>query len=132
MDQLESQWYAAASLLIQAGFLMAAVWSVRAILKTIRTSQQQMGALLKLTLPGANVEDNVKGAVRPTPYLLDGWPEISENSFSSVITNRETEVPRGGVWRGLVGWLQMPMASSEIGSWRRVVRWLQAPASSRP
>ncbi|HEX4920206.1 MAG TPA: hypothetical protein VFV92_05640 [Candidatus Bathyarchaeia archaeon] len=132
MDQLESQWYAAASLLIQAGFLMAAVWSVRAILKTIRASQQQMGALLRLTLSGANVEDNVKGIVRPTPYLLDGWPEIPENPATPVITNKETEVPRRGVWGGLVGWLQMPMASSEIGSWRRVVRWLQAPASSRP
>ena len=130
MNLLESQWYAAGSLLIQAGFLMAAVWSVRAILKTIRASQQQMGALLKLTLSGANAEDNLKAAVRPTPYLLDGWPEIAEYPVSSIIANKETEVPRRGVWGGLVAWLQMPMASSEIGSWRRVVRWLQAPAGS--
>lgn len=130
MDQLESQWYAAGSLLIQVGFLLAALWSVRAILKTIRASQQQMGALLKLTLCGANAEDNVKAAGRPTPYLLEGWPEIPENPVSSVIANKETEVPRRGAWGGLVGWLQMPMASSEIGSWRRMLRWLQAPAGS--
>jgi len=132
MVQLQSQWYAAGSLLIQAGFLIAAVWSVRAILKTIRASQQQMGALLKLTLCGSSAEDNVRAAVRPTPYLLDGWPEIPENPASSVIANRETEVPQRSVWGGLVGWLQMPMASSGIGSWRQVVRWLQAPAGNRP
>jgi len=129
MDQLESQWYAAGSLLIQAGFLMAAVWSVRAILKTIQASQQQVGTLLKLTLSGASAEDNLR-AGRATPHLLDGWPGIAENPASSVIANKETEVPRRVSGGGLVGWLQMPMASSEIGSWRRVVRWLQAPAGS--
>jgi len=130
MEQLGSQWYAAGSLLIQASFLMAAVWSVRAILKAIRASQEQMGALLKLTLSGANAEENLRAAARPTPYLLDGWPEAAQNSMPSGIATKETERRRRSAWAGLADWLQTPMASSEIGSWRRAVRWLQAPASS--
>jgi len=130
MNQVGGQWYAAGSLLIQAGFLMATVWSVRAILMTIRASQEQMGALLKLTLSGANAEENLGAASRPTPYLLDGWPEAAQNSMPSGIANKETERPRRSTWAGLVGWLQTPMATSETGSWRRVVRWLQAPAGS--
>jgi hypothetical protein len=61
MDELANQWYQAGSLLVQAGFLIAGVWSVRAILKNMRASQEQMGALLKLTVSGgASGEESLR------------------------------------------------------------------------
>src|SRR5215470_922561 len=78
MDELANQWYQAGSLFIQAGFLIAAVWSVRAILKSVRASQEQMGALLRLTVGGTHSEQSTRGGVRATPYLLDGWPEATD------------------------------------------------------
>jgi hypothetical protein len=130
MDELANRWYQAGSLLIQAGFLIAAVWSVRAILKNVRASQEQMGALLRLTLGGASLEENARAA-RPTPYLLDGWPEAKHSDSPDPRTGKN-QLERGSrhIWTGLAGWLQQPMASSGINPWRRAVRWLQAPAGS--
>jgi hypothetical protein len=129
VDRLASQWYQAGSLLIQAGFLIAAFWSVRAILKCIRASQEQMGALLRLTLGGEHSEDNARTGVRPTPYLLDGRPETAPASFQTAVENKD-EGGRSTLFPGLIGWLQEPMANSGIGPWRRMLRWLQAPAGS--
>lgn len=128
MDELAKQWYPAGSLLIQAGFLIAAVWSVRSILKSFRASQEQMGALLRLTVGGARSEDNERSAMRQTPYLLDGWPEAA-NALAPHTSTSEKR-PRRGAFTGLIEWLQEPMASSGITPWRRAVRWLQAPAGS--
>jgi hypothetical protein len=128
MDELANQWYQAGSLLVQAGFLIAGVWSVRAILKNMRASQQQMGALLKLTVSGgASGEESLRTTDRPTPYLLDGWPDAAANP---VLVPGQSERPRKSVWSGMATWLQGPMVSSGISPWRRAVRWLQAPAGS--
>jgi len=129
VDELARQWYQAGSLLIQAGFLIAAFWSVRAILKCIRTSQEQMGALLRLTLGGAQSEDNTRTGVRPTPYLSGSWPEAVPASLQTVAENK-AKGAGSTLFAGLIGWLQEPMANSGIGPWRRMLRWLQAPAGS--
>jgi hypothetical protein len=129
VGELAKQWYQAGSLLIQAGFLTAAFWSVRAILKCIRASQEQMDALVRLTLGGAHSEDNARAGVRPTPYLLDSWPETAPASLQTVVENKDKGTG-SSLFAGLIGWLQEPMASSGIGPWRRMLRWLQAPAGS--
>jgi hypothetical protein len=129
MDELGSQWYQAGSLLIQAGFLIAMVWSVRAILKSNRPSQEQMGALLRLTFGGSRLEENVGTGARPTPYLLDGWPLAPSAPVQSSIENKDRDV-RVGVFAGLIEWLQQPMIASGVGPWRRMVQWLQSPAGS--
>jgi hypothetical protein len=130
MHELANQWYQAGSLLVQSGFLIAAVFSVRAILKNMRASQEQMGELLKLTVSGAaNSEENLRAAARPTPYLLDGWPDASPNSVPAV-SIAQSASPRGNMWSGMAGWLQAPMVSSGISPWRKAIRWLQAPAGS--
>src|SRR5580692_5766613 len=49
---LQSNWYALGNLLAQFGFLAAGVWFARKILKTMRASQEQFGALLKLSFTG--------------------------------------------------------------------------------
>jgi hypothetical protein len=119
VDELARQWYQAGSLLIQAGFLIAAFWSVRAILKCIRASQEQMGALLRLTLGGAHSEDNARTGVPATPCLLDSWPETAPASLQTVVENKDKGAG-GTLFAGLIGWLQEPMASSGIGPWRRL------------
>ena len=129
MHELVRQWYQAGSLLVQVGFLMAAIWSVRAILKSVRASQEQMGALLRLTLSGVHSEGEARTGVRPTPYLLDGWPQ-SVPAASQATAEGSNRKSRAGMVTGLLGWLQQPMMSSGIGPWRRMVRWLQAPAGS--
>ena len=129
MGELANQWYPAGSLLVQAGFLIAAVWSVRAILQNMRASQEQMGALLKLTVSGGSSgEENLRTTARPTPYLLQGWPEPhTAVTAGSVAQPAEA---RAGVLSGLGTWLQAPMVSSGVSPWRKAVRWLQAPAGT--
>jgi len=130
MDEISNQWYQLGSLFIQAGFLVAAVWSVRAILKSIRASQEQMGALLRVTLCGGTGSDEHSRATsRSTPYLLDGWPEPAPNP-APAITTISSERSRGRFWSAMTAWLQAPIESSGISPWRRAVRWLQAPAGS--
>src|SRR5580704_10670895 len=53
---MQSNWYTLGNLLIQLGFLAAGVWFARKILTTMRASQEQVGALLKLSLTGAASE----------------------------------------------------------------------------
>jgi hypothetical protein len=131
MGELANQWYQAGSLLLQAGFLIAGTWSVRAVLRNMLASQEQMGALLKLTVSGgARGEEALRTAARPTPYLVDGWPEGKVNYTPAIATARSEGSPRKSVWSGMASWLQAPMVSSGISPWRKAVRWLQAPAGS--
>jgi hypothetical protein len=134
MNELGTQWYAAGNLLLQAGFLVAGVWFAGRILKNMRVAQEQMGALLKLSLSGnyGDMDKLPTPAARTTPYLLDGWPAAMESpapAHPSMCENMRRKQPLAGTWSALVGWLQAPMKNSEDGSWRRVVRWLQTPAA---
>jgi hypothetical protein len=129
MDELASQWYQVGSLFIQIGFLIVAVWSVRTIAKSIRASEEQMGALLRLTLSGVRSEDNAGTNVRPIPDPFDGWPEATHATIHVAMEKNEKE-GRRSMFAGLIGWLREPMATSGIGQWRRLVRWLQAPAGN--
>ena len=73
---MQSNWYALGNLLFQFAFLAAGVWFAREILRTIRASQEQVGALLKLSITGANTERHSQIAVAErtlagaSPYWL--------------------------------------------------------------
>ena len=129
---MQANWYALGTLLGQFAFLIAGVWFARKILKTIRASQEQLGALLKLSLT-----DELNGrpkpdaaAQRPTPYVMAEWPAATE---AQALTLPQAE-PHGNLlgraWRGLIHWLQTPMQSGKATPWRRVLHWLQSPARS--
>jgi len=128
MDELQNQWYQAGSLLVQAGFLIAGMWSVRAILKNMRASQEQMGALLKLTVSAGGGDENLRSHPRATPYVLDGWPQPAENTVPAASLSQS--VRHSGMLSGLATWLQEPMVRSGVSPWRRAVQWLQAPAGT--
>ena len=60
---MQSNWYALGNLLSQFAFLGAGLWFARKILKTMRASQEQVGALLKLSVTGAITERHASSAV---------------------------------------------------------------------
>jgi hypothetical protein len=130
---MQSNWYALGNLLIQLAFLAAGVWFANKILKTMRASQEQVGALLKLSVTGESSERHSSRAAAErafadaSPYWLTptevppvGLPELQESG--------------PGRWRvarhRVMVWLQAPMSSEEIVPWRKAIKWLQAPAGS--
>ena len=130
---IQSNWYETGNLLSQFVFLAAGIWFARKILKTIRASQEQFGALLNMSVTGATTERHSSNAAGERPFAGDspywltpgevppaGLPRLSESGPS------ERAVAR----HGLVVWLQTPMSSGGVAPWRRAVRWLQAPAGS--
>jgi hypothetical protein len=124
-------WYALGSLLAQIGFLVAAVWFARNFLRTMRAFQEQIGALLKLSITSSPGERQTASTIarsivaEASPYWLPPSetkpvdpPELTEEGPGMFATG----------WRRLVHWLNEPMSSSQVSYRRRVMNWLQAPA----
>lgn len=134
-DLIQNNWYAAASLLIQLAFLLAGVWFARNLLRGMRASQEQFGALLKLSISGVAGErdPSVAGPKRSlaetSPYWLvpseivppaPAAPEPTQNGPSHFALAS----------RKVLLWLQTPMSHAEVSPLRRVITWLQAPAGN--
>jgi hypothetical protein len=137
---VQDNWYSIASLLVQLTFLVLGLRYARRILRTLRASQEQFGAFLKLSLSD-ELGDRAKAGLtahRPTPYVKADWPAASEteaaperavtaSAESSALTLPEDE-PHGGI----ITWLKAPMGGHghRVSPWRRVMHWLQAPAGN--
>ena len=129
---MQNNWYSLGSLLGQFAFLAAAVWFARKILKTIRASQEQFGALLKLSLSD-QLDDQHKATVaahHATPYVMADWPAGEAQAPALSIPEPERRYHAAAAWHDVMHWLQAPMASGESTLHRKVLRWLQAPAGS--
>lgn len=130
---IQSNWYALGNLLVQFAFLAAGIWFARKILRTMRSSQEQVGALLKLSVTGSVAERPSSSAIAEqtlagaSPYWLTP-PEIFPVSAPEPQVNSPSRWTVA--WHKLTVWLQTPMSTGEVAPWRRVVRWLQAPARS--
>jgi hypothetical protein len=114
-DWAQTNWFELGILVLLSVTLATVVWFARNILKTLRASQEQVGALLRLSF----------SEVIPVqaPAAEVSAPALSEPS------------PRGPnllvvACRNLVNWFQAPMSSSSAAPWRKVLHWLQAPAGS--
>jgi len=186
---MQSNWYELGSLFAQFTFLFVGLWFAKKILTSMRATQQQFGALLRLSMTdgleerpkmsemlhaetsgeeSSVVASSVLSPVmdrptaptqRATSYAAFERPVRSEApslsdelsgraNGSSPITSTPDPTPyvaapltlpaddhNGGriaaAGRGVVQWLQTPMASSSASSrWKTVVRWLQAPAGN--
>lgn len=161
---IQNNWYEFGTLIAEFSFVFAAIWFARKVLKTLRASQEQVGALLKLSVSDGLNERKPNGALAhsPTPYVSSDWPahklsdELSGRPAAStpilstpasepiVSTPNSTpyvaapltlpeEEHRGShlaaAGRGVIRWLNTPMASSTGPSpLRKMVHWLQAPA----
>jgi hypothetical protein len=126
---IQSNWYALGNLFIEGAFLAAAVWFGRKILRTLRASQEQVGALLKMSVTGAIAErQSSSGAAErsfanASPYWLTP-PEIPPAPL------QELHESRPGPLHRTIVWLKTPMKRAEVAPWRRAIKWLQAPARS--
>lgn len=135
---IQSNWYALGNLLSQFAFLAAGVWFARKILKTMRASQEQVGALLKLSVTGAIPERHSSGTVggssfaSASPYWLTPTelPPVASLELPETGPNRWA-IARHSVstaHHSLMVWLQTPMSSGDAAPWRKALRWLQSPA----
>ena len=128
-------WYALGSLVAQLGFLVAAVWFARNFLRTIRVFQEQIGALLKLSITSAPGERQASNAAarnalaEGSPYWMPPslmTPADAPAHRSDVVERRPSLFAVG--WQRTLHWLREPMGSAQVSYRRRVINWLQAPA----
>ena len=128
-------WYALGSLIAQIGFLVAAVWFARNFLRTMMAFQEQIGALLKLSItstPGERQSTNANARnvlTEGSPYWLPPTP----SALATPPANPAEVVERGpslfaAGWQRTMHWLREPMGSARVSYRRRVMNWLQAPA----
>ena len=130
---VQSNWYALGNLLAQFGFLAAGVWFARKILTTMRASQEQVGALLKLSFTGATSErlPSTATAERSLANASPYWLTPSETPPVNLPEPQESGPSHWAVARHRVTmWLQTPMSSGDTALWRKATRWFQAPAGS--
>ena len=129
-DWIQSNWYALGNLFIEGAFLAAAVWFGRRILRTLRASQEQVGALLKMSVTGAISErQSSSGAAErsfanASPYWLTP-PEVP-----AAAPLQELHESRPSLLHRAILWLKTPMKRAQVAPWRRAIKWLQAPARS--
>jgi hypothetical protein len=127
---LIKDWYALGSLLAQIGFLVAAVWFARNFLRTIRVFQEQIGALLKLSITSApgerqSTSANPRSITEASPYWLPPSPTAPTNP-PEVVEHGPNLFVAG--WQRTLHWLREPMGTAQVSYRRRVMNWLQAPA----
>jgi hypothetical protein len=122
-DWMQSNWYELGSLLVQMGLLVAGVWFARKILRTLKASQEQVGALLKHSVLDATVE-------RPAPAAIVERAARTEKPALTLPHREEGDAERVAARAGLLEWLRAPMESGSAAPRGRVMRWLQAPAGS--
>jgi len=126
-------WYAPASLVIQLSFLIAGVWFARNILRTMRASQEQLGAMLKFSITGVTAERHSSAVSANESHTADSPYSLEPSKTEAAGPHHLTESRPGQfaiAWRKIAYWLQAPMSSSEAATWRRITNWLQAPAGS--
>src|SRR5260370_16942305 len=127
---IQSNWYAVGNLFIEGAFLAAAVWFGRRILRTLRASQEQVGALLKMSVTGAVSErQSSSGAAdrsfaNASPYWLTP-PEVP-----AAAPLQECHENRPGLSHRAIIWLKTPMKRAEVAPWRKAIKWRQAPTRS--
>lgn len=106
MDQITSwmlnNWFELGSLVGQFAFLFAGLWFAAKILKTMRATQEQMGALLRLSMAdGLEERSKVAEATHePTPSvvatsMLNPAPE-RPTSYTAFEKPTRTETPSNG------------------------------------
>lgn len=139
---IPNYWSELATLLVLCGILAAVVWYGRKILSSLRASQEQIGALLKLSISDAIPEKSARSGLWFEPagvlHSLTGVPDRA-NAPAPRLTAAilpETEIPGNGTRavefaRGVIRWLRAPIRRNrKMGPSSRLIRWLEAPVRS--
>lgn len=135
---IQNNWYQLGSFFVQFAFLFAAIWFARRVLKNMRASQEQVGALLKLSVTGAAPDRQLEASHAPvaraaseaSPYWLA--PTLSQpQPETSFVTREDHPSYHASSGPGVIGWLKSPMrVTTGTSPVHRVLRWLQSPAHS--
>lgn len=134
---VQSNWFELGNLLCQFIFLAAGIWFARKILRTLRASQEQAGALLKLSVTGAISERQSSSATNgnggsfanASPYWLTPG-EMPPADPAAPPESGSSEQASNGHGHGLMAWLNEPMSYGGVAPWRSVVSWLKSPVGS--
>jgi hypothetical protein len=124
---VQGNWYELGNLFAEFVFLCVGIWFARKILRTLRASQEQVGALLKMSVTGAIPERQPGNAAAERSFATGSpyWLTPSETPPADPSTPVLSD---GG--HGIVAWLNAPMKTGNAAPWRRVIKWLQSPAGS--
>lgn len=125
---MQGNWYAVGSLLTQLAFLITGVWFARNLLITMRAIQEQVGALLRLSITAAPREQQFSGV---------GFKQSEDTSPYSALPSavQTASVPKPTVrgsgrlavtWRRLVLWFREPVRPRGLAPWRGVARSFRA------
>jgi hypothetical protein len=127
---VQSNWYELGNLLAEFVFLGVGIWFARKILRTLRASQEQVGALLKLSVTGAVPERQAATTAAERSFATGSpyWLTPSEVPSASQPVLSESRLSNAG--HGIVAWLNTPMKSGSAAPWRKAIKWLQSPAGS--
>src|SRR6266849_7437338 len=127
---MQSNWYELGNLFTDFFFLAVGIWFARKILRTLMASQEQVGALLKLSVTGAVAERQSPNAAIERPFASASpyWLTPSEIPPAGSQEPPESRPARSALGHSLALWLNTPMSSGGVAPWRRAIRWLQSPA----
>ena len=95
MDQIanwmQSNWYELGSLAAQFTFLFAGLWFAGKILKTMRATQQQMGALLRLSMTdGLEEHSKIEAPSESSEAIHEPVPSVVASSMLGAVMERPT------------------------------------------
>lgn len=122
---LQDNWYELGTLLTLMGFLLASVWFARNFLKTMRTFQRHIGALLQLSLSGST--DRPQKSPTAKDALAEGISSWLEKPAIKLSAHEADGPSRFAlVCSHISQWLLVPIHAASAVS-LRMVRWLQAP-----
>jgi len=112
---IQDHWFEGGTLLVQVSILALIVRYARRALMTMRASQEQVGALLRLSLSDS-IAERSGAPIAEAPVLTEESVSVGAQLL--------------GESHSVSEWLQAPMTSRPSAPWRRIIRWLQAPAGS--
>jgi hypothetical protein len=119
-----------AMVLVLCGILAAVVWYGRKILGTLRASQEQIGALLKLSISDAVPEKSAKPGISfERAAVLHSFTDVPDLApLPGLATALLPETESAGFAWGVIRWLRAPIYWNRPSG--RIIRWLQAPVRS--
>lgn len=134
---IQTNWQELATFLVEVAFLIAGVWFAHNILKAMRAFQEQIGALLKLSITpnAAERESSPANAHSSLAETSPYWLTPSAAETAAAVESGPVESGPGWMaraWQGVVTWMNEPMtnAHAQAGAWHRFVHWLRTPAGT--
>jgi hypothetical protein len=85
IEWIQSNWYELGSLIAQFTFLFAGVWFAQEILKAMRASQQQFGALLRLSM-----SEGLEERPKECEAIHNSTPSVVASAMASAVIDRPT------------------------------------------